>query len=254
MLSLFCLRLAAGLTGSLLILSPRHINPRFYRTHFLIVFGLTVAASSFLMDRQRAGLSACLGAALGIAFLGSVVWSLHRAPGGLWLIVAGTVCLVAGVLQAENPQNASAPHYSEQAPWLLAGGLASGALLGLATTAMLMGHSYLIAPSMSLSPLFRLLRALAVAIVLRGVVAGVSLWSWTNGHPLSNLKEVAVFWLPLRWAMSFVGPLVLSWMAYQATKIRSTQSATGILYVVVIFCFLGELTGQLLANETGFSL
>ena len=31
--------------------------------------------------------------------------------------------------------------------------------------------------------------------------------------------------------------------------IRSTQSATGILYVVVIFCFLGELTGQLLRSD-----
>jgi hypothetical protein len=35
-------------------------------------------------------------------------------------------------------------------------------------------------------------------------------------------------------------------MAWESAKIRSTQSATGILYVVVIFCFLGELSSQLL--------
>jgi hypothetical protein len=40
-------------------------------------------------------------------------------------------------------------------------------------------------------------------------------------------------------------------MAWQAAKIRSTQSATGILYVVVIFCIVGELTSQILSRNTG---
>jgi hypothetical protein len=44
-------------------------------------------------------------------------------------------------------------------------------------------------------------------------------------------------------------PLVLGWMAWQTTRIRSTQSSTGILYVVVIFCFLGELTSLLLRDR-----
>ena len=48
--------------------------------------------------------------------------------------------------------------------------------------------------------------------------------------------------------------LILGALAWQAAKIRSTQSATGILYVVVIFCFLGELTSQLLLNTSGFTL
>jgi hypothetical protein len=43
-------------------------------------------------------------------------------------------------------------------------------------------------------------------------------------------------------------------MAWETAKIRSTQSATGILYVVVIVCFLGELTGQLLFDKTGYIL
>jgi hypothetical protein len=63
-----------------------------------------------------------------------------------------------------------------------------------------------------------------------------------------------VLWLPLRWGLGFVGPLVLAWMAWRTVRIRSTQSATGILYVAVIFCFLGELTGQLLWSNTGILL
>src|SRR2546423_1481204 len=61
-----------------------------------------------------------------------------------------------------------------------------------------------------------------------------------------TLEADTVVWLCLRWGLGFVGPLILSGMAYEAARIRSTQSATGILYVVVIFCFLGELTSQLL--------
>jgi len=58
----------------------------------------------------------------------------------------------------------------------------------------------------------------------------------------------------VRWGLGFVAPLVLGVMAWQTARIRSTQSATGLLYVVVIFCFLGELTGQLLLSTTGYTL
>jgi hypothetical protein len=39
-------------------------------------------------------------------------------------------------------------------------------------------------------------------------------------------------------------------MAWETARIRSTQSATGILYVVVILVFLGELTSLLLVEKT----
>ncbi len=63
-----------------------------------------------------------------------------------------------------------------------------------------------------------------------------------------------VLWLGVRWVIGLVGPLVLGWMAWETARIRSTQSATGILYVVVILVFLGELTSQLLLEKTGFML
>src|SRR5262249_29320014 len=115
--------------------------------------------------------------------------------------------------------------------------------------AMLMGHNYLVAPSMSLVPLYRLLGALAVALVLRLVVEGYALGSWTSEHSLANLTPDATLWLPVRWGVGLVAPAVLCWMAWPTARSRSTQSATGILYVVVIFCFLGELTGQLLRGD-----
>ena len=109
---------------------------------------------------------------------------------------------------------------------------------------MLMGHSYLIAPSMSLRPLLLLIAALAVSVAVRMAVDG--LWFWTSGRSMGSLDNETILLLLVRWAVGFAGVLGLTWMAWQTARIRSTQSATGILYVVVIFCFLGELTSQLL--------
>ncbi len=58
-----------------------------------------------------------------------------------------------------------------------------------------------------------------------------------------------LLWLPVRWLVGLLLPLVLTVMAWQTTRIRATQSSTGILYVVVIFCFLGELNSLLLRDR-----
>jgi hypothetical protein len=256
MLALFCLRLAAGMIGSLLLLDPAPINPRFFRVHYLTAFGLIAVAGFFLRDslfHDRVGTTLGILLALGLAatFAGSVAWSLRRAPGGRSVGVFSALLLGATLGVAE--WTSAPPDVSLY--WVLAGAAASSAVLGTAMTAMLMGHSYLIAPAMSIAPLLRLLVALIVALLIATVLAGVALWSWTVEHSAVNLEEVTVlFWLLLRWGLGLIGPLILCVLAWQTAKIRSTQSATGLLYVVVIFCFLGELTGQLLRDSTNFVL
>jgi hypothetical protein len=245
MLALFCLRLAGGMLACLLLLSPARVNPRFFRTHFLTALGLTVLAAVGLRDTAGLWLWLALAAVLGLSFLGSVVWLLEGAPGGRVLIYLTVPALAAALVLAGQGRGGAAPG------WLLADDLTSAALLGSATTAMLMGHSYLIAPSMSLTPLMRLLGALALSIALRMALAGAALWSWTGGPASASLETETMLWLPVRWLIGFVGPLGLGWMAWETARIRSTQSATGILYVVVILCFLGELTSQLLMTKTG---
>jgi hypothetical protein len=248
MLATFCLRLACGLAAALLLISPTQVAPRFYRTQFLTVLGLTAGAAVVLHDSADLLLWIAFALALGLAFVGSFVWSLEGAPAGRSVIALNTLVLAAvlGLVQ-----HRLAPEQPFLWPYL--NQLTSAALLGAATSAMLMGHSYLVAPAMSIDPLMRLLRALFIATVLRMLVAGVGLWSWTDQHSLGNLSDDTVLWLPLRWGLGFLGPIVFGWMAWESAKIRSTQSATGILYVVVIFCFLGELTSQLL-QPTGYTL
>jgi hypothetical protein len=256
MLAVFALRLAAGMMGCLLLLPSRVINPRFFRTHFLTALALAGLSLACVRDSADWPLWTCLGAALVLAFVGSMVWGLEGSPGGRTFIVLTTLALAGSLayLRAGSVSDggrAVADASGSFAP--LIGDATSGALLGSSLTAMLLGHSYLIAPTMSLKPLMRLLAALAAAVCARLAVDGYALGCWTAMQSHVNLNSDAVLWLPLRWLLGFAAPLGLDWMAWQTAKIRSTQSATGILYVVVIFSFLGEVT-SLLLRESGMTL
>lgn len=256
MAAVFALRLAVGMLACLLVLPRKQVHPRYYRTHFLTALGLSGLAAAFAWHTASTTTAALLGAGVVLAFAGSVVWSLEGAPGGLGLAVL-TVGVLGGALwlldPAANPLRQESDDEVSAAEPVKAGVAAadvtSAALLGAAMSAMLMGHSYLISPGMSLSPLLRLIALVAVAVLARGAVDGWSLWRWTAAHPFAKLGNDLLLWLPFRWLVGFVLPLVLGWMSWQCARIRSTQSATGILYVVVIFCFLGELTDQLLRDS-----
>jgi hypothetical protein len=254
MFAVFCLRLAVGQLGCLLLLSPdvgpaapaaraNRVGFRFYRTHFLTALGLACLAALVLRDTAPAGLLALLIAGMALAVAGSVVWALEGAPAGRSLVVLTAGALAAGLVWLEAVGESEVPLASR-----LVGDLTSAALLGSALTAMLLGHSYLIAPAMSIRPLLRLLAAVALAVAVRAAADGCAFARWTADHSPGNLNTDVALWLPVRWLVGFAAPLALDWMAWRAARIRSTQSATGILYVVVIFCFLGELTGLLLRD------
>jgi hypothetical protein len=249
MFAIFCLRLACGLLGCLPLLSPAQVNPRFFRTHFLTALGLCVVALVLLHASASLALWLTLAAAIVLTFLGSIVWLLEGAPGSRWLLALALPAVLAALALTSAAQDAQTG-----LAWLWGDDVTSAALLGSAMTAMLMGHSYLITPAMSLTPLLRLLAAIGASALLRMVLAAAGLWCWTGSAAPATVETETVLLLVVRWALGFVGPLVLGWMAFETAKIRSTQSATGILYVVVILCFLGELTSQLLLYKTSWPL
>jgi hypothetical protein len=258
MLATFCVRLALGLVACLLLVSPRELHPRFFRTHFLTALGLLVVATLAAWPEAAGWPRGLLAAGTALALLGSLAWTLEPAPGGRTLVVLTAVLTAAalwrltdGVPFSPSPQREEVLHESLA---LFGGDLTSAALLGTALTAMLVGHSYLISPGMALRPLMRMLAALGVAVTLRAAVAGWGLWCWTGGTAAYTLNNEVVLWLPVRWLVGVVAPLGFGWMAYASARIRSTQSATGILYVVVVCVFLGELLGLLLTRQTGLPL
>jgi hypothetical protein len=245
----FCLRLAAGLLLMLPLLPSAQIPPRFYRVHFLTALGLLAVVAAFVFERADVIFWLIFGAAVVVCVIGSIVWHLDEAPGGRGIALLGpavvTACLIYGGVIERGDSNS---------PWRAADDVCSALVVGSAITAMLMGHSYLIAPAMTIAPLMRLLAVGACSVILRIGLACVGLWGWTSSRGAGNLDTELLLWLSVRWALGLIAPLVLGWMAWETARIRSTQSATGILYVVVIVCFLGELTSLLLVEKTGVVL
>jgi protein NrfD len=91
-------------------------------------------------------------------------------------------------------------------------------------------------------------KALAV-----GAVATAAALAWDTrlapsfGAYLLSIDGV-FFWQ--RVFFGLVGPAVLSYMTWETAKIRSTQSATGILYVDFFTVIIGELGAKYLLQAT----
>src|SRR4051812_45732036 len=115
MLALFCLRLALGLLAALLLLRPAQINPRFYRTQFLTVLGLSCLALGLILGERPPPLA--LVAALVLAALGSMSWSIEGAPGGRVLIVLVLAAVGATLLPDEATQNTWSILDDQEAFW-----------------------------------------------------------------------------------------------------------------------------------------
>jgi hypothetical protein len=119
---------------------------------------------------------------------------------------------------------------------------------------MLLGHYYLTAPAMSLTPLKRAVALLGASLAARGVLAGLGLClvpARARGPFADLLATAPALLLAARWGVGFVGAASATYFAWRTLEIRSTQSATGILYIAIIFLLFGELTSLVLAGGGG---
>ncbi|HWP47642.1 MAG TPA: hypothetical protein VNM22_10815 [Candidatus Limnocylindrales bacterium] len=135
--------------------------------------------------------------------------------------------------------------------------LTSALLLGSASFAMVLGHWYLVTPDLSIDPLRSLSLLFIGSLILRLVLILLTLGLyWTEGETgrqlleiLLNLKGYGVFfWFRLLFGL--LAPLACSYMIWETVKIRSTQSATGMLYVTMLFVLAGELLARFLLFVT----
>jgi len=246
-LTQFALRLIFGMSVMLLASDYRKTSSGFYRIQMLVVLGFGVLASLFVgRDVETAVGSTDWGNWMtancvlisAAAFLGSVLWTLERRTAAHRVIAIITTAATGGLIM-----NALQNHDAFSIPlFQIISDASSGAVLGGAMTGMLLGHWYLTAPTMSLDPLLRLIRLFGVAVAVRFVVSLVGLaWGWQEIDGLTMAMLVV-----MRWVFGIVGPLVAYVMTQRIMKYRNTQSATGVLFVAVIFTFLGELSGILL--------
>jgi len=243
----FLLRLSFGLAAAMAVTSPRQVSSGFFRVHLWVLLGLNtlVCLASFGRSADLPGALwvAAIGAGTAVlCWVGAVCWLYELSRAGRLVLCLITIAGMGGAALATRwPWQATPGRLGAPLLDLLTGGL----LLGTTICAMFLGHWYLTSPGMDLRPLRRLLAGMLAAVVARGLVCGWGLSGpWDAPGSASGLVW-ALF--SLRWLAGVVGALILGGLAWQTLRIPNTQSATGILYVGVVFVFLGELSAQLLS-------
>jgi protein NrfD len=163
----------------------------------------------------------------------------------LWIAIVfglAATSLVAGLFP-------DVERVARPAAWLSALSFLSSALmLGGAVGTMITGHWYLVNHKLSIQPL-RIATSIFIAasslrlILVATMLAGL----WFRGEAsqvaairhLFTLSGEGIFFIA-RLLFGLIAPLIFGYMIWQTVKLHSTQSATGILYAVVVFVILGE--------------
>lgn len=174
-------------------------------------------------------------------------WARARRPLLLAALAAGVAATVAGA--APGPRL-----------FLVLTGLSSAWLIGAAATAMILGHWYLVVLDLPISALRRLTVLLVAGLGLRAVLVAYALSGPVHAgleHALAVAGGVfspdGVFvWMRLLFGLA--GPLSLIWFIWKTVEIRSTQSATGILYIQLFLVMAGELLATYLRITAGLAL
>lgn len=160
---------------------------------------------------------------------------------------------------------------------VVAGFFAAALALGGVMTAMWLGHWYLVTPALSEKPLQFATTLVLLGVLLQVVFAFTGTFTATNASatsttpavvaaatatpavsvatptPNSQVKPAGVpTYTPLstdaigwvRILVSFILPLVLGGLSWKLIRDRSFQSATGMLYLVVVLTLAGEAMGR----------
>ena len=139
--------------------------------------------------------------------------------------------------------------------------LSSVALLGGACGAMILGHWYLVVPSLDVAHLQSIVKlhigSMVVRIVVVVAAVVVAIVTWQPGMGPNFERYIfstggIFFWQRVLFGLA--GPALLSYMTWETAKIQSTQSATGILYVDFFTVIVGEVLAKYLLLSTNVPL
>jgi hypothetical protein len=167
-------------------------------------------------------------------------------------------CLALSLLSGGTLIVLSAPAAGR---WLItASALTSVLLLGATAAAMILGHYYLVELDLPASALRKLTTLLVASLALRSLVVAAGLFgpvhAGLEGARLvaSGLWSADGVFVWMRVLFGIAGPLSLIWFIWKTVEIRSTQSATGILYVQLFLVMSGELLATYLRVAAGLPL
>jgi protein NrfD len=254
-LFLFLAHLAVGIAFTLTLVSSE-AGIKFFRFNAGLAAILLIVGIAFRPNdapRDVAWIALLAAAVMLVLYWATIGRALTRIrPAILGTAVgAGTLALVLQALTL------SADRATGMQVLTVASFLTSAVLLGGACTAMILGHWYLILPSMQVSHLQSIVKVHIVSMILRVVVVAaavlMAIVTWQPGlgpsfrHYITSAGGI-FFWQ--RVLFGLFGPALLSYLTWETAKIRSTQSATGILYVDFFTVVVGEVLAKYLLLAT----
>jgi protein NrfD len=247
---LFLAHLALGLLCALSFV-PERAGASFFKFCSASASVMTTAALGLVFRRQGLAQPVAVWAfAVGLLF--TIVY--NRAwhfgwQGAKRPLLAGAIAAgAAGILLAAT------------GPLVVATDFTSVLLLGAAASAMILGHWYLVVLDLPISALRRLTVLLVLGLVLRAlvitaVVAGPLHAGFEEARMVATgLWSADGIFVWMRLLFGILGPFSLIWFIWKTVEIRSTQSATGILYVQLFLVLSGELLAKYLRVAAGIPL
>lgn len=260
-LVLFLTHLGIGLAFTLLFVS-REAGVKFFRFNTGLAALFIGIGLAFRQPPTANTLTTMTTSALALAGLTLIVYWV--TVGRMWVRIRpfllpaaglfGTVAIVGQALEVQ-PQGSIPPGLITGL--IIASFFSSAALLGGTCGAMILGHWYLVIPSMNVSHLQAITRlhiaSMIVRIVIVTTVVFLAIVSWQPGAGPSFERYILstsgiFFWQRVLFGLA--GPLVLSYLIWETAKIQSTQSATGILYVDFFTVVVGEVLAKYLLLST----
>jgi hypothetical protein len=220
---------------ALFLVSRVETSERFVRIATLIGFVCALVAGLFVMTAAPlSNESYSRGASLVALALGLWLYkqqsTLKRRSGfALWLLAGAVHCLQLGQ------------------PLDVLGFVSAALLVGSIFMGQFLGHWFLNVPGVHIQELLRLVKLLIFSIGLRWIAAALAIvlrllpscaddrfasFLCLNSFDLIMFLTFSLF--------SLLAPVLLAPMIYKTTKVRSTQSATGIFYALSVMILLGE--------------
>jgi hypothetical protein len=259
---LFLFHSAVGLMGALALV-PETAGDRFFK--FCSATSAFMTTAGIWLLARRFGLAGGPGAPGGPAYsltLATAATALvfmilyNRARLFGWSRLQGP-CLAGALLAGGGAVVAGAPEGSRA--FVACVDACSALLIGASAGAMILGHWYLVVLDLPISALRRLTVLLAAGLVLRGLTVALALLGVAGA--LEGARAVAMgLWSPdgifvwMRLLFGIAAPASLIGFIWKTVEIRSTQSATGILYVQLFLVMSGELLAKYLRVAAGFPL
>lgn len=127
----------------------------------------------------------------------------------------------------------------------------SALLIGNIVFSMLLGHWYLVVPKMDESVIERVFWFFWPTLIARMAYSLVPILSnqtnWVDFLGNAQSWEWIIF--TMRYLWGYVILIILGILTRKLIRMRSLQSATGVLYIMVFFVFIGEIIGMYMNDQ-----